>query len=397
MDYNLEETLSNIFNLNFSGHIIPHTWYQHITLETGKPDLIGMIILADIIYWYRPVEIKDEVSGKLIGFKKKFKADMLQRNSRSLAEQFGFSQRQVSDALRRLVNLGLIIREIRQIESTTGPIANIQFLAPIVKKILEIQVARPISPGSINQNFAEDHQKDNFYPIKSLSLLNSNDPPGKKLLTPPRNQTPRGSQLITNPLVAKYDTYTKNTTKITTKNRAAAKDNNLLKMTPGESNIAAVISGDIINKPDNLISNQPTSNQIAEIENRIKNIIEQGFNEDPQTLRRGIIDASLNPKNFSQCGSDFNKKLNTIFKSIRERKFILQINSTEKSKANSKISHQQEIKIKWNDLQNEVVHWKQMLDLNQQKNNSTFIKHLEKLVSDSEEKLKNFEKIMELN
>ena len=89
--------------------------------------------------------------------------------------------------------------------------------------------------------------------------------------------------------------------------------------------------------------------------------------------------------------------MNTIFKSIRERKFILQINSTEKSKANSKISHQQEIKIKWNDLQNEVVHWKQMLDLNQQKNNSTFIKHLEKLVSDSEEKLKNFEKIMELN
>lgn len=99
--------------LNFSGNIIPPTWFQNVHMENGKPDLVGIILLSDIVYWYRPVEVRSEKTGKLIGYKPKFKADKLQRGYGALAEQYGFTKLQVKDALRRLENVGVIELEFR--------------------------------------------------------------------------------------------------------------------------------------------------------------------------------------------------------------------------------------------------------------------------------------------
>ena len=65
--------------LNISGNIIPQVWYRTIIRESGKPNLTAIIILADIVYWYKPTEIRDEGTGQVIGVRKKFKSDLLQR------------------------------------------------------------------------------------------------------------------------------------------------------------------------------------------------------------------------------------------------------------------------------------------------------------------------------
>ena len=40
-------------SINITGNIIPAVWYRTITKENGKPYLLAIVILADIVYWYR--------------------------------------------------------------------------------------------------------------------------------------------------------------------------------------------------------------------------------------------------------------------------------------------------------------------------------------------------------
>ena len=69
-------TVDRMSRLHISGNIIPVTWYKTIRKSTGKPNLNAIIILADIVYWYRPTEVRDEMTGELVGLKKKFHADL---------------------------------------------------------------------------------------------------------------------------------------------------------------------------------------------------------------------------------------------------------------------------------------------------------------------------------
>ena len=49
--------------INISGNIIPAIWYRTITKENGKPYLLAIVILADIVYWYRPSWVEKEIFG----------------------------------------------------------------------------------------------------------------------------------------------------------------------------------------------------------------------------------------------------------------------------------------------------------------------------------------------
>ena len=48
------EIVDAMGSINISGNIIPAVWYRTITKENGKPYLLAIVILADIVYWYRP-------------------------------------------------------------------------------------------------------------------------------------------------------------------------------------------------------------------------------------------------------------------------------------------------------------------------------------------------------
>ncbi|NBL77959.1 DNA replication protein DnaD [Proteus sp. G2639] len=118
------ETVNQIGKLNLSGNVIPSNWWSHIKLPSGKPDCTAIILLSDIVYWYRPTEIRDELTGELLGFRKRFHGDKLQRSYQAFANQFGFSKREATDALKRLRHAGLITLELRTVTTSEGSTLN---------------------------------------------------------------------------------------------------------------------------------------------------------------------------------------------------------------------------------------------------------------------------------
>lgn len=118
------DAVDRIGMMNLTGNIIPQIWYKTIVGDTGKPHYLAIAILADIVYWYRPTEIRDERSGQIIGWKKKFQGDMLQRNYESIASQFGESAKTVTRAIVVLEKLGVVKRHRQTIQLKTGLIVN---------------------------------------------------------------------------------------------------------------------------------------------------------------------------------------------------------------------------------------------------------------------------------
>lgn len=124
-----------IGELNLDGNIIPHAWFQTITFSSGAPDLPAILILSEIVYWYRPVVEKDPETLEVKGVRQKFKGDALRVSKEALARRFNLTPRQVKDALRRLEEQGLIVREVRVDEKTRQ---NALFVKPVPERIREV-------------------------------------------------------------------------------------------------------------------------------------------------------------------------------------------------------------------------------------------------------------------
>ena len=114
--------------IRLTGNVTPQIWYRTITRENGKPHLLAIAILSDIVYWYRPAEVRDESSGNITGYRKRFRADMLQRSYDQFAEFFGVSKRNVTDAIVLLESLGVIRREFRTVEIGGMKYNNVLFI-----------------------------------------------------------------------------------------------------------------------------------------------------------------------------------------------------------------------------------------------------------------------------
>ena len=122
------KTVDRMSRINITGNIIPAAWYKTIRKSTGKPYLNAIVILSDIVYWYRAAEIRDEGSGQLIGFRKRFHSDLLQRSYQQLADQFGISKRDANNAIVELEKLGVVTRVFRTIKAGGQLIPNVLFL-----------------------------------------------------------------------------------------------------------------------------------------------------------------------------------------------------------------------------------------------------------------------------
>ena len=115
--------------LNISGNIVPQMWYSTITRDNGKPYLLAITLLSDIVYWYRPSEERDERTGNVIGLKKKIKGDLLQKTYQQYADMYGESKRSIKAAFDGLENLGVINRCFRDVTCENGVVLqNIMFL-----------------------------------------------------------------------------------------------------------------------------------------------------------------------------------------------------------------------------------------------------------------------------
>lgn len=143
--------------LNISGNIIPQVWYRTIIRESGKPNLTAIIILADIVYWYKPTEIRDEGTGQVIGGRKKFKSDLLQRSYQQISEQFGISKKEATNAVVFLEKLGVVRRVFRTISMNGIVVNNVLYLELIVDRLKELTY--PEETGAVLSSFENGRGK----------------------------------------------------------------------------------------------------------------------------------------------------------------------------------------------------------------------------------------------
>lgn len=143
------EVVDKIGQFNISGNIIPKTWFSTITKkDSNKPYYLAILILSDILYWYRPTEVRDETTGNLVGFRKKFKADLLQRSYAAFEKEFGENEQVIRRALARLEELGLIKRVLRTINQNGMLYNNVMFISISPEKIFEYTYPKDIEEMS---------------------------------------------------------------------------------------------------------------------------------------------------------------------------------------------------------------------------------------------------------
>ena len=146
--------------LNISGNIIPQTWYRTIVRESGKPNLTAIIILADIVYWYKPTEIRDESTGQVVALKKKFKADLLQRSYQQISEQFGISKKEATNAIIFLEKLGVVKRVFRTITINGLVINNVLYLELAVSRLRELTYPDEKSDATVSSEGERPEESD---------------------------------------------------------------------------------------------------------------------------------------------------------------------------------------------------------------------------------------------
>ena len=127
-----------LYGVIFTGNIIPNSWYSTIRTEKGKPDLTAITILSEILYWHRPREECDESDAGGIKLIKRFKADLLQMSYKHLLNKFGLTKDQSRRAIERLEKLGLIKRQLRNVETDNTTLNNVMYIELFSDRLLEI-------------------------------------------------------------------------------------------------------------------------------------------------------------------------------------------------------------------------------------------------------------------
>ncbi|WP_153013993.1 hypothetical protein [Deinococcus grandis] len=126
-----------ISRLHITGNVTPHVWYQRTEFRTSnnRPDRDMITALADIMYWYRPREVRDEDTGEFVAFERKFERDMLQYDYARRGAIFGMSWRQMSEACKKLSRAGLIRIEYRTLTFKGRAQNNVVFIEPVAEAI----------------------------------------------------------------------------------------------------------------------------------------------------------------------------------------------------------------------------------------------------------------------
>ena len=122
--------------LNLTGNIVPESWYYTIVNDKGKTNPLAILILADIVYWYRPTEERNETTLSVSYSNKFHDENYLQRSYEQLMEKFNISKKQARDALIFLEDLGVVKRHFKNIVVAGLSLSNVMFLE-LVPDVLE--------------------------------------------------------------------------------------------------------------------------------------------------------------------------------------------------------------------------------------------------------------------
>lgn len=136
-----------VTNLNIKA--IPDTWYSRIR-KNDKPNAMAILMLWDIIYWYKATEVKDEATDRVIGLKKKFKdKDFLQRNYQQLADKYGISKKIATTLTDDLEEIGVIKKHFRTVDINGIKCSNVMFIEVVPSVLAYISSYEGYTPDGI--------------------------------------------------------------------------------------------------------------------------------------------------------------------------------------------------------------------------------------------------------
>ena len=128
-----------VAKMQLTGNIVHEAWYHTVTKKNGKCCPLAVLILADIVYWYRPAEHRDEETQAVTYYKKFHDNDYLQRSYAQIMSRYGISKKQAYEALVVLENLGVIKRHFRTITTSGGNrMGNVMFLELIPEVLMKL-------------------------------------------------------------------------------------------------------------------------------------------------------------------------------------------------------------------------------------------------------------------
>ena len=140
---------------------------------------------------------------------------------------------------------------------------------------------------------------------------------------------------------------------------------------------------------DSIIEQELTNNQKKAAENTAQEFAQENSSGSVDELMKQIIYVLLDKKSFTQAGSDFHKKLNTIRKTLREGKWAPPGGQMQK-KADELQRSTQEARLRFRELQGECRHWEHLLVTAKEKNKTVCVEQYKKHVLQCKRKLENF-------
>ena len=248
-------TVDAISQLHFSGNIVCNSWRTHVQYTNKRGTYthhLAVLLLADIVYWYRAKEVRDSETGATIGWKKKFKGEKLQRSYKALAAQMGASMEQVKEASKLLKSLGLITLDFETVcRANDTALGNVMFIGICPEAIAAIsyqersQQFESSSPLQVNSPLG----------VNSSIGLGANSPIGLGA------NSPIGLGQITHRAGSNHPDITKTTTKTTPEitlppnppedgNDCVVKENLTLQLEEPGTRVQPPILANLSNQPD---------------------------------------------------------------------------------------------------------------------------------------------------
>jgi hypothetical protein len=133
--------VDRVGTMHFEGNIIDHRWFSapEFRLKSGLVNLNALIVLGDLVYWHRPVIVRDENTNVITKVRRKFKYEKLYKDYETWGASLGLSKRQVQDAVAFLHKTGSIKRTVGRIKYDDGARSNtLVFLEIDPEKLAEI-------------------------------------------------------------------------------------------------------------------------------------------------------------------------------------------------------------------------------------------------------------------
>lgn len=141
------DSVDKLYGTPVSGNIVPPAWCHKIVGKNGKPNMNAVMILAEIVYWYRPKVERIEGDQNDVQLKKKFKADLLQLSYRRIMNEFNLTRDQCKRALDLLESMSLIRRHYKTVDLKDGSkLGNVMYIELFTDNVLKLSENESYDP-----------------------------------------------------------------------------------------------------------------------------------------------------------------------------------------------------------------------------------------------------------